>query len=273
MSEVEELDEELAAIEAIYPNHVNRINDTRVAISVPQHDDVSIQMTFPTAYPAQEPPNILEVSVTNERARCYDKKYLKSLFEEVMGSVYHQGSVCVFDFLTELDGILYVEEQAIEDKEPENNEDQTELHLDPFAGWIQSEPVTDRASTFIAFAAHVNSEEEAFKKLDLLKTDRRIMKATHVMAAWRIQGSGGITYQDSDDDGETAAGGRMLHLLTIMDAWNVIVAVSRWFGGIRLGPDRFKHINSTTREAIVRGGFVNESKSGGSSAVKQGKKK
>ena len=41
-----------------------------------------------------------------------------------------------------------------------------------------------------------------------------------------------------DDDGETHAGGRMLHLLEILDATNVIVIVTRWYGGILLGPDR-----------------------------------
>lgn len=41
----------------------------------------------------------------------------------------------------------------------------------------------------------------------------------------------------------------------MMDVWNVIVVVSRWFGGIHLGPDRFKHINSAARDGIVKGGF------------------
>lgn len=41
-----------------------------------------------------------------------------------------------------------------------------------------------------------------------------------------------------------------------MDAWNVIVVVSRWFGGTHIGPDRFKHINSAAREAVIKGGFA-----------------
>lgn len=42
----------------------------------------------------------------------------------------------------------------------------------------------------------------------------------------------------------------------MMDVWNVMVVVSRWFGGSHIGPDRFKHINSAAREAIVRAGFM-----------------
>lgn len=41
-----------------------------------------------------------------------------------------------------------------------------------------------------------------------------------------------------------------------MDVWNVIVVVSRWFGGIHLGPDRFKHINSAARDVIIKGQFL-----------------
>lgn len=40
-----------------------------------------------------------------------------------------------------------------------------------------------------------------------------------------------------------------------MDVWDVIVVVSRWFGATHLGPDRFKHINSATRDVLIKGGF------------------
>lgn len=45
----------------------------------------------------------------------------------------------------------------------------------------------------------------------------------------------------------------------IMDVWNVVVVVSRWFGGTHIGPDRFKHINAATREVLIKGGFYSES--------------
>lgn len=40
-----------------------------------------------------------------------------------------------------------------------------------------------------------------------------------------------------------------------MDVWDVIVVVSRWFGGTLLGSDRFKHINTAGRNAIIKGFF------------------
>ena len=80
------------------------------------------------------------------------------------------------------------------------------------------------------------------------------------MTRWRVKRDDGIQFQDCDDDGETAAGGRLLHLLTMMDAWNMIVVVSRWFGGTHLGPDRFKHINSAARDVVTKSNFDNKKK-------------
>jgi Uncharacterized protein family UPF0029. len=37
---------------------------------------------------------------------------------------------------------------------------------------------------------------------------------------------------------------------------NVLVIVTRYFGGIHLGPDRFKHINQAARNALELGGFL-----------------
>jgi putative IMPACT (imprinted ancient) family translation regulator len=37
---------------------------------------------------------------------------------------------------------------------------------------------------------------------------------------------------------------------------NVLVVVTRYFGGIHLGPDRFKHINQAARDALELGGFL-----------------
>lgn len=39
---------------------------------------------------------------------------------------------------------------------------------------------------------------------------------------------------------------------------NVLVVVTRYFGGIHLGPDRFKHINQSARNALEVGGFLDE---------------
>eukprot|EP01071_Lankesteria_metandrocarpae_P002944 Lankesteria_metandrocarpae@DN2654_c0_g1_i1.p1 len=57
--------------------------------------------------------------------------------------------------------------------------------------------------------------------------------------------------QDHDSDGENHAGGRLQHLLDILNVENVLVVVTRWYGGILLGPDRFRHINNAARLALM----------------------
>lgn len=42
----------------------------------------------------------------------------------------------------------------------------------------------------------------------------------------------------------------------ILDVRNVLVVVSRWYGGILLGPDRFKHINNCARNILVDEGYA-----------------
>lgn len=42
-----------------------------------------------------------------------------------------------------------------------------------------------------------------------------------------------------------------------MDAQNTLVVVTRWFGGIKLGSERWKHINNASRNAI-EGGLASE---------------
>lgn len=62
--------------------------------------------------------------------------------------------------------------------------------------------------------------------------------------------------QAYDDDGESAAGGRLAFLLDVTKAEDVLVVVSRWYGGINLGADRFKHISNAARDALDKGGFL-----------------
>ena len=116
---------------------------------------------------------------------------------------------------------------------------------------FHGEPVVDRRSVFQAHACLVSSVEEVKEFVNLLKNNKKIATATHNIVAYRLSGGPhGSCVQDCDDDGETHAGGRLLHLLQILDVKDVVVVVSRWFGGIQLGPDRFKHINNVARNLL-----------------------
>ncbi|KAH8434528.1 IMPACT family protein [Aspergillus melleus] len=159
--------------------------------------------------------------------------------------------------------------------------------IDSPPDWILSDVVTEKKSVFVGRVARVSTLEQAQAYLDyLLATEKKVAAATHNISAWRIRqqkavagGAGGksdsteMIVQDCDDDGETAAGGRLLHLMQLMDVWDVVVVVTRWYGGIHLGPDRFRIINAVGRDALIKGGFVKETGGGGNDkGKKKGKK-
>ena len=82
----------------------------------------------------------------------------------------------------------------------------------------------------------IHSLQEVKAAMAALLSINRIAGATHKIMAYRIHVPEKQTFiQDYDDDGETAAGGRLLLLLQLADVQNVVVVVSRWFGGILLG--------------------------------------
>ncbi|KAF7970265.1 hypothetical protein HWV62_24532 [Athelia sp. TMB] len=135
---------------------------------------------------------------------------------------------------------------------------------------FESETITDRKSAFVGRACHITDPAQVPQILAHLLADRRIARAAHpVINAWRCR-AGAIVHQDNDDDGESAAGARLAHLLQILDLSNVLVVVTRYFGGIHLGPDRFKHINAAARGALEAGGFLDEA---GGDEGRKGKKK
>ena len=77
------------------------------------------------------------------------------------------------------------------------------------------------------------------------------------MYAYRIS-TPSYTQSGCDDDGEDRAGGRLLHLLEAMGVVNVFVCVSRWYGGVKLGSERFRVINNVARELLEREGYQGE---------------
>nr|XP_058896908.1 protein IMPACT isoform X1 [Kogia breviceps] len=150
-------------------------------------------------------------------------------------------------------------------------------------------PITDRRSTFQAHLAPVVCPKQVKMVLAKLYENKKISSATHNIYAYRVllrllPGSGAVfllwSYgalirllvntaigcciiiflaceeRDCEDDGETAAGGRLLHLMEILNVRNVMVVVSRWYGGILLGPDRFKHINNCARNILVEKNYT-----------------
>ncbi|XP_034231607.1 protein IMPACT-like [Thrips palmi] len=122
---------------------------------------------------------------------------------------------------------------------------------------IHGDPISFKKSTFQGHVACITSTDQVKIVLSTLMENKKIANATHNMYAYRIFREDTKSFsQDCDDDGETQAGSRLLHLLQIMDARNILVVISRWYGGVHLGPDRFRLINNAARQVIEKAGLL-----------------
>lgn len=239
-----ELEEEAMAINSIYPDSMKQITNSIYEISI-VGGDITARLSFPSLYPDQGP-SILDVKSSGSIPELEAKAVLETSLEEA----FSPGMVCVFEFLELSRESLQVwghdhlgssgDNVIVEGTiDYDTLADTPTSSEDPTAGWFESDPIVDRKSVFIGRARAVTSVDQAEQLLDLLKTNKKIAKATHNMTCWRIRREDGVSFQDYDDDGESAAGGRLLHLLTLTDSWNVVVVVSRWYGGTLLGSDRY----------------------------------
>jgi hypothetical protein len=259
-------------------------NKSIYSLRLPYLPSITLRIEFPPDYP-DAPPSILGTLTVGEDVAKGMGTRAVDVVRDVLAEVYRPGEACIYDLLEEArealekaeeQGDLQLHDQAHE-KTPENATQEIfrDVHppqdLGPVPPWIIAPALTEKKSVFLARAAAVSCPTQAKQYVaHFLATDKKAARATHNMTAWRIRGPNDTSYQDCDDDGETAAGSRMLHLMQLMDVWDVIVVVTRWYGGVLLGPDRFRIINTVAREALVLGGFAKEGKDG--ETKKKGKK-
>ena len=268
----EDLVNEIAALQSIYGPDVLREEDGALVyiLSIP-HREASLRVLLPPDYP-KSIPELLRVERTGAQARKGYGSHVLDTARTILLSVFIPGSVCLFDLLQELDTALADESEGQQPSLLHTGEDGSLLpkaapsdsySLEEHPHWVLSSTVTKKKSTFVARACTVTSPAHAQACITrLLENDKHTAKATHTISAYRVRTPsvakiiGEVLYEDCDDDGENAAGRRLLRLLQVMDVWNVLVVVSRWYGGVKLGPDRFNIINDVAREAVVDGGWT-----------------
>ena len=108
--------------------------------------------------------------------------------------------------------------------------------------------ITDRGSTYSVSIGRVHNREDIKKFLTHTKKITHHNTATHHIWAVRISHEG-VVYESKHDDGEIGGGESILRILQKKNLTNTIVCVTRWYGGIKLERDRFKHI----QDAVLYG--------------------
>ena len=95
--------------------------------------------------------------------------------------------------------------------------------------------IVEKKSRFIANSCHIESKEEAEEKINLIK--KKYYDAKHNCFAFSIVDKDGNLLEKSSDDGEPSgtAGAPILNVIRKNNLNNVLIVVTRYFGGILLG--------------------------------------
>lgn len=114
----------------------------------------------------------------------------------------------------------------------------------------------ERKSKFIGYIKPVFSKQEAEEFILMIKYKHR--DATHNCSAYKVF-SDGQEYFKVDDNGEPkgTAGKPMGDVITYMEAENLVVVATRYFGGIKLGAGGLvRAYAKTAKLAIQEAGIV-----------------
>ena len=107
---------------------------------------------------------------------------------------------------------------------------------------IIANALTDRGSKYAVSGGPAASVEEAKAFVKALCRNKKFAKATH--NTW------GLLLPDGPvkhDDGEAGAGLVILRMLEREGLEGHIIVVTRWFGGVHLGGDRFRRVQDAVR--------------------------
>ncbi|CAL6006285.1 Impact-like_protein [Hexamita inflata] len=115
---------------------------------------------------------------------------------------------------------------------------------------IRTEPLLISKSVFITVSVQVNSLEEVNEFISFINESKEFHDSTHNMAVWRVKCQNGIE-EGYDEDGEKSAGSRMMFLMNKMGVVNRVAICARFWGGVLLGPGRFKIINENVKDNFI----------------------
>ena len=102
--------------------------------------------------------------------------------------------------------------------------------------------MSDRGSKYAVSGGPVATADEARDFVKALCRNKKFAKATH--NTWAVLLPDGPL---KNDDGEAGAGMVILRMLEREGLEGHIIVVTRWFGGTKLGGDRFRRVQDAVR--------------------------
>ncbi len=107
--------------------------------------------------------------------------------------------------------------------------------------------VRDRGSRYAASGGAAADAAGVKAFVAGLKREKKFAKATH--NSWAAVLADGTALKD--DDGESGASAVILKMLERAALRGHVVVVTRWYGGVNLGGDRFAHIVTSVRAYLA----------------------
>ncbi|CAD5230931.1 unnamed protein product [Bursaphelenchus okinawaensis] len=258
---LQQQNEEIFALTTVFPDVVNVDEATRT-VYVKLDCEVELKFNLPASYPSDSPPEhhvIVPAFMTELQRKLIDQ--FRTDYNDFKGiPVICQCIVTAQNIVEDYKKNLEAKPQTNDNIEEERRESEgirannigrsciSSRRYD----WMSGECFEDRKSVFQAHIVNVHTKDEPMEALSQLLENSKIARATHNMYAYIIKLPNGIELSDCEDDGEKAAGPKLLHMLKLMNMENQMIVITRWYGGIHLGPDRFRHICNLARKILVQ---------------------
>ncbi|KIY66926.1 ribosomal protein S5 domain 2-like protein [Cylindrobasidium torrendii FP15055 ss-10] len=116
-------------------------------------------------------------------------------------------------------------------------------------GWpheiYPSTKITAKRSRFMAHATFLPQSALLPGFIDHMTAQHELKRATHCMYAYRAAAETG-----QNDGGESGAGNFLAYIVEQSKLPNVAIVVSRWYGGVPLGGERWRRIGEVAWEAV-----------------------
>ncbi|CAJ0573939.1 unnamed protein product, partial [Mesorhabditis spiculigera] len=263
MPDIDEQAQELEVIESIFQDLISIVDGKNLRLSL---DGFTASISLPPEYPSSYPPEFTISAPTwsQDQKRELQNELNDAYVENIGMPILFSWISIMKDFTDKVNGLTETQTtqdslEDIEDEEPSSSQEieRSDLTLPTI---YTGETFHDRKSIFQAHMARVNSKAEVEAVMQKLLQNNKIAKATHNILAWRcneMRNGKLVSLKDCEDDGETHASAKMLDIIEKMGAENVMVVVTRWYGGVHLGPDRFRIINNLTRAILAANGMEN----------------
>ncbi|KAL7951660.1 hypothetical protein V8C42DRAFT_304772 [Trichoderma barbatum] len=119
--------------------------------------------------------------------------------------------------------------------------------------WATSSKLSSKGSVFVAHAAPITSPSMRAGLMKILFNKYPDLEKTADHVAWAIRtsfGGSSLVQEASFDDGEAGCGKFMLELLRESNIVNTTVVLARWYGGVMLGPDRWRLMRECLNDAL-----------------------